>query len=40
MDRVPGAVYRQVFFGYCSSCEGSRVPRAEARDNDCDGVCG
>ena len=36
MDRVLGAVHGQVISGYCSSREGSRVPRAEVGDNDCD----
>ena len=40
MDRVPGAVHGQLFSGHCSSCEGSRVPKAEAEDDDSDGVCG
>ena len=40
MDRVPGAVHRHVFSGHCSSREGSGVPRAEARDDDCDGLYG
>ena len=39
MGRVPGAVHGQVFFGYCSPREGSGVPRAEAGDDDCDGLC-
>ena len=40
MGRVLGAVHGQVFFRYCSSSKGSRVPIAEARDDDCDRVCG
>ena len=40
MDRVPRAVHGQVFSGHRSSLEGSGVPRAEAGDNDSDGVCG
>ena len=40
MGRVPGAVHGQVFFGYCSSSEGLGVPRAEAGDDDYDGLCG
>ena len=40
MDKVPGVVHGQVFFGYCSSCEGSGVPRAEVGDYDRIGVCG
>ena len=40
MGRVLGAVPRQVFSGYCSSRKGSGVPRAEAGDDDCNGVCG
>ena len=32
MGRVLGAVHGQVFFGHCSTCEGSGVPRAEVRD--------
>ena len=40
MGRVPGAVHGQVFSGYCSSHEGSGVPRAIAGDDDCDELCG
>ena len=40
MGRVPGAVHGYIFSGYCSSREGSRVPRAEVGNNDCDGLCG
>ena len=40
MDRVLGAVHGQVFSEYCSSCEGSGVPRAEVGDDDCDCVHG
>ena len=36
MDRVPEVVHGQVFSRYCSSREGSRVPRAEVEDDDCD----
>ena len=38
MDRVLGAVHRKVFFGYCETCEGSGVPRAEAGGDDCESV--
>ena len=40
MGKVPGAVHGQVFFGYNSSRESLRVPRAEARNDDNDGVRG
>ena len=40
MCRVPGAVHGLVFSGYCSSHNGSGVLRAEAEDDDCDGLCG
>ena len=40
MDKVLGAVHGQVFSGHRSSQKGSRVPRAEARDDDSDGVSG
>ena len=36
MGRVLGAVHGQVFSGHCSTCEGSRVPKAEVGDYDCD----
>ena len=40
MGRVPGAVHRLVFSGYCETREGLGVPRAEVGDDDCDGLCG
>ena len=40
MGRVPGAVYGYVFSEYCETCEGLEVPRAEAGDDECDGLCG
>ena len=40
MGRVPWSFHGQVFFGYCSSREGSGVPRAEVGDYDRIGVCG
>ena len=40
MGRVPGAVHGEVFPRYCEACEGLGVPRVEARDDDCDGLCG
>ena len=40
MGRVPGAVHEQVFLGHSSSCEGPGVLRAEAGNDDSDGVCG
>ena len=40
MGRVPGDVHVKVFFGYCETCKGSGISRAEAGDDDCDGLCG
>ena len=40
MNRVPGAVHGKVLSGYCEACESSGVPRAEAGDDDRDGLCG
>ena len=36
MGRVPGVVHGYVFSGYYEACEGLRVLRAEAEDDDCD----
>ena len=40
MDKVPRAVHGKVFFEHRSSRQGLGVPRAEARDDDSNGVCG
>ena len=40
MDRVPGAVYGQVFSRDSEACQGSGVPRAEAVSDDNDGLRG
>ena len=40
MGRVPVVFHGLVFSRYCSSRQGSGVPRADAGDDDYDGVCG
>ena len=40
MGRVSGTIHGQVLSRDCEACQGSGVPRAEVRGDNCDGLRG